>query len=157
MPKRKGATNSPELAAYFAKSAQSVNAWLSEWVLLLKAHNVRRVKVMYSAGGDSGQIDDVSFYTEQLATDSEPWRQFEFPQTVTAAFESFAYDILETRGWEVNNEGSQGSFLWDLDMDTLVHNHGTNTTHVDKETFEGIEDLVGQVTPCGPGSGREED
>ena len=149
MPKKKGATNSPELAAYKAKSAQSVNAWLSEWVLLLKAHDVHQVKVMYSAGGDSGQIDDIAFYTGQLATDDAPRKRFEFSQTTTAAFKSFAYDILEARGWEVNNEGSQGSFLWDLDMDTMVHEHGTNYTQVEEQTFEGVEDLIGQVNPCG--------
>lgn len=136
-------TNSPELEAYTKKGKDSVNAWLAKYTLLLIGSGVATVKVEYSGQGDSGQIDDVSCFDAKGHRVDDPFGS----PTVAKQFEDFLYDVLDVRGWDVNNEGSQGNMEWDLKADEFTHHHETNVTQVEVAEYEDASDLIGRVDP----------
>jgi hypothetical protein len=136
-------TNSPELEAYKQAHANSVNGWLAKYTLLLIADGVKKVKVEYSGQGDSGQIDGIAFYDAKGNGVREPFGG----GSMVKGFEDLCYAILDVRGWDVNNDGSQGEFTWDLVADTMEHRHETNVVQVETENFEGVEDLMDRIDP----------
>lgn len=156
--------DSPELAAYIKGGKESVNAWLARYTLLLISYDVKRVEISYAGSGDSGQIDSIMFFGELLgeegvaSTDSYPYcgdgrrrRMISGPLgSLTAQFEQFLYNLLDRRGWEVNNEGSQGTIIWDLEADSFDHHHETNVTSVEVNEFEDIEDIRNALDPDAP-------
>lgn len=131
--------DSPELAAYKDAAQESVNTWLTEWCLLFKAHDITMVTMSYSGGGDDGQINDVTFHKGI----GKQCKSFEpnIPKTTIDKFERFLYDLIEARGANFNDEGSQGSLTWDIAADTLEHTHGVNYTEVKEEHYEGFADI----------------
>jgi hypothetical protein len=70
------------------------------------------MELRYNGGGDSGYIEGT----------------FENGEEVPAEVEDFCYRILEDNygGWEIN-EGSQGSFFFDLNEKTINLEHEYNT------------------------------
>jgi hypothetical protein len=70
------------------------------------------MELRYNGGGDSGYIEGT----------------FENGEEVPAEVEDFCYRILEDNygGWEIN-EGSQGSFFFDLNEKTITLEHEYNT------------------------------
>jgi hypothetical protein len=132
--------DSPELSAYKEEVKNSVNQMLAKTTLILKAGKVAKVVVDYQGGNDDGSIESVTYYNKdgeefdpELPTRSvvpKPWD----PEHVEDKIEEVFYSILEVRGWEVNNAGSQGAFVWDIEKDTFVHNHGSNFYDTEADT-----------------------
>jgi hypothetical protein len=143
MKRTQAATNSPELAAYKEAAKASVNTWLTEWCLLFKAAYVSRVRMSYSGGSDDGQIDEVTFakLVDGKHEDFEP----EIMKATLEKFEEFLYELITARGADFNNDGCQGYLTWDIEADTLEHNHGTNYTSVEENEYEGCDDLIDSI------------
>lgn len=141
-----GAINSPELEEYIKKGKDSVNAWLAKYTLLLIGSGVERVRVEYSGQGDSGQIDSVACYDHGGGIVDNPFGS----ANVEKQFEEFLYNVLDVRGWEVNNEGSQGTIDWSLIKDEFVHHHEENIMKTDDSDFDDIKDLKGNIDPDNP-------
>lgn len=144
MAKRKTKpTSSPELEAYKEHQRNSVNAWLAKFALVLKADDVTRVRCEYSGSGDSGQIDGIEYFDRKGNAVENP-----FGSAVMAkGFEELCYAILDARGFDVNNEGSQGHFEWDLTADTLDHHHEMNVTSTEDTDYDDIQDLIDRLDP----------
>lgn len=136
-------TSSPELEAYQQTQRNSVNAWLVKYAMLLTADGVKKVRVEYSGAGDSGQIDGIQYFG---AKDKEVDNPFGSP-VMAKSFEELCYSILDVRGWDVNNEGSQGHFVWDLKADTLNHHHEFNIVSTEDHEYDDIEDLMARIDP----------
>lgn len=139
-------TSSPELAAYQEQQRNSVNAWLAKWALVLTADGVKRVRVNYSGSGDSGQIDSIEYFDGKGKNVDNPFGS----QAMSKNFEELCYSILDVRGFDVNNDGSQGHFEWDLKADTFTHHHETNVMSTHDTDYDDIEDLMGSVDPDNP-------
>lgn len=143
MAKKKGPTSSPELAAYQQEQRNSVNAWLAKYALVLTADGVKKVRVEYSGSGDSGQIDETTYYDAKGKAVDNPFGS----KTMAKSFEELCYAILDVRGWDVNNEGSQGNFEWDLAADTLEHHHEFNIVSTEDHEYDDIADLIDRLDP----------
>ncbi len=77
--------------------------------LCMKLH-ITKVDINFSGGGDSGQIDDVSFELGpdvKFSTDTQG--------DLEKKFSDWAYDYLSSKGVDwYNNEGGQGSMCFDM-------------------------------------------
>lgn len=135
--------DSVDLQEYKEQCEVSVNQMLHTWALRLKACGVVKVVCRYAGGGDDGSIDGYEFFkrqrkrgggTELVAFEPEiPGRIVKTENRYNKGhffdqdlLDKVFYDLLEVRGWEVNNAGSQGDFTWDIEADTFVHEHGSN-------------------------------
>lgn len=136
-------TNSPELDAYIKKGKDSVNAWLAKYTLLLIGSKVARVRIEYSGQGDSGQVDDITCFNAKGGEVKDPFGS----PIVAEQFEDFIYDVLDVRGWEVNNVGSQGYMDWDLGKDLFTHHHEENEVKTNDTEYDDVSDLMGRVDP----------
>jgi hypothetical protein len=144
--KKKGPTSSPELAAYQEEQRNSVNAWLAKWALVLTADGVKKVRVEYAGSGDSGQIDEITYYDAKGDRVDNPFGS----HVMAKSFEELCYSILDVRGWDVNNEGSQGWFEWDLADDSMTHHHEQNVVSTEDTDYDDIEDLMRSIDPDNP-------
>lgn len=85
----------------------------TELLQQLQELGVETVTAEYDGSGDSGQIDDPHFGSDEI------------PRDLTMAVQDLFYDILAQYygGWEIN-EGSFGQFTWDVGTDRidLVYN-----------------------------------
>lgn len=135
--------DSAELAAYkAAQNPDSVNAAMAGWALVFTANQVTRVTCEYAGQGDSGQIESIGYYDKHGVPIAH---ELSSMRVDGKTFEDLCYEILDIRGWNVNNEGSQGNFTWDLAADTMDHHHEDNVVSVEVSKFEGISDLLGRV------------
>lgn len=127
-------SDSPELAEYKEQCERSVNQTFHRWALILKAHGIDEVHVIYAAGEDDGGIEDTQFFRrvkDELAPCEPPPGMFTTHRSGTyewteSALDSFMYDIMQARGFFNQNEGCQGVIRWAIDKDTLIHDHQMN-------------------------------
>lgn len=105
----------------------------------LKACKVARVVADYEGCGDSGSLETLRFLS---AAEVEATPPLDGP--LQDAVQDDLYDLLEARqpGWE-NNDGAFGEFVWDLEADTLEHQHHARFSDVSTTIYENFEDLVG--------------
>jgi hypothetical protein len=136
-------TSSPELEAYTEKQRNSVNAWLAKYALVLTGDGVKRVHVDYCGSGDSGQIDHITYFDKKDKEVENPFGS----EVMSKSFEELCYAILDARGWDVNNEGSQGHFDWNLKADSLVHHHEVNIVSTEDTEYDDIQDLMDSIDP----------
>lgn len=105
--------------------------------ILLAAGAVKLV-ADYNGAGDSGCIEDIQLL--DINDSSFPFEAGNFPnpKQFKDDLEQIFYDILQYRhsGWEIN-EGSYGTFTWDLIADTLSNKHNENVTSVNTTEHEG--------------------
>lgn len=140
---------------------------LTPVTLLLKANKVNCVKITYAGGGDSGSIEEVSFVVAGKPKDILGYDDLGISKEQMDNLERIVYDLLEVRGWNVNNEGSSGHIIWDLKRDSMMHehtyheygeceiehDHGSgdecDLSIVDGDGYQhdGVEDLVGRIQP----------
>lgn len=110
-------------------------------VLLMQG--ITKVCAEYSGCGDSGQIDELTFFHGTTGAPIEP----EFPDDVLVKVKEYTHDgrfeLVENErplneddvetmfykalgmncpGWEIN-EGSSGNILWDVENDKVKLNH----------------------------------
>jgi hypothetical protein len=127
-------------------------------IAALRAAGVKECTINYSGSGDSGQVeepdfgagvvvDDVKIEQRNIVTDydfsgttyARTYKVSE-PKTVglREAIVDLCYAKLEEKhdGWEIN-DGSQGSFVINMEEGTIEWRHETNYTEVetDGETF----------------------
>lgn len=147
-------SDSPELSVYRERAKQSINQFASEFTLKLKAHNVAQVRVVYGAGEDDGGIESITYYqrapTGELVAMEEPplrgikrgtgvWEWIEDP------LEGFMYNLMTHRGYFNQNEGCQGIIRWDIENDTIIHDHQSNVYGEGEETGEEWKAVDGTV------------
>ncbi|RMH32080.1 MAG: hypothetical protein D6690_14610 [Nitrospirae bacterium] len=103
----------------FQERAATIRARLQEL-------GVTSVTAEYDGYADEGAINDIDL-TPEPATPIE--------NTFKEILYNFFYDLLEERfdGWE-NNDGAFGEFTWDLQTDTIRHEH--KSRYIDYEIFE---------------------
>lgn len=96
------------------------------------------IVVEYNGAGDSGCIEQLTVFDDKAIPFWLENANVPNPSTLKDTIESIFYDLLETRygGWEIN-DGSYGSFTWDLLADTLKHTHSERVTSVDNTETEG--------------------
>lgn len=166
-------SDSPELARYLEETETSANQWMHRWTLIMKAHKIDEVHVIYGAGEDDGGIEEVEFFRRvrgKLApVEKPPLPSKTYPYGVTCEFESFMYDLMQARGFFNQNEGCQGIIRWSIDKDMLIHDHQTNeygetertgeegqdgedereTTYIPQpvETYYGVDDIERRLEP----------
>lgn len=113
----------------------------------LKRLGATSVVVSYSGSGDSGQIDEVSVYRDEVQikseknvsilvasskwTEADGWSERVKSETMTleAALEQFVYDWIESEhaGWE-NNDGASGECTITVASNEFILNHVTYYT-----------------------------
>jgi len=122
------------LDRYFTEKLANVRRLLPQARAQLKFGGVAKVKIDYDGCGDSGQIEDVSFWD----ANDQPVA-FVLGELTQAQLQELFYDLLETRhaGWE-NNDGAFGDFQWDLETDTLNHTHHSRYTDYETSEYEGV-------------------
>lgn len=89
-----------------------------------KSEGIRTIRVDFNGGGDSGYIDERGLGNGDI--------EVELP----ASFSDFLYNMLESNhgGWEIN-EGSQGTFYFDLPKKEITLEHQYNTDESDYVTI----------------------
>lgn len=100
----------------------------------LRELKIRPFTVTYDGSGDSGQIHDVPDYVPNVYVtwiETYPGHWPQKPQETKTvplrrAVEDICYNILSIHhsGWE-NDEGAEGSFVFDADANTIKLEHGT--------------------------------
>lgn len=97
---------------------------------------VTTVVAEYDGCGDCGQIDSIGFRNAAGETCTE------VPDAVESQVEDLLYDLLGVRhgGWE-NNDGAFGTFCWNLNDQTLDHEHNERYTEYEVSAHEGFDDL----------------
>lgn len=140
-----------EIKAVFAQNKNNILA-------ALRTAGVKKCTIKYSGCGDSGSFDEIDFGADVLVEDvnveqthvtmdydlsgggfrkihkvNEPR-----PVGLREAIENLCYAKLEEShgGWEIN-EGSQGSFVINVEDGTVEWHHETNIIEVEtsEETF----------------------
>ncbi len=117
----------------------------------LRAAGVKECTINYSGSGDSGQVDEPDFGAGVVVDDVKIEQRnivvdYAMSGTTYAlahiglreAIENLCYAKLAEKhgGWEIN-DGSQGSFVIDVEEGTIEWHHETNflEIEVDNETF----------------------
>jgi hypothetical protein len=131
-----------DLMAENARLNQSAAEMLRPQLLKeLRQLNITRVRCCYDGSGDSGQLDDPSFFCgdDEVAVRSTPnlitTREFnswiggvrqvvEKPTYLASGVLDFFYFHLELKhgGWEIDS-GSEGEFDWDITNDKIAWQH----------------------------------
>lgn len=103
----------------FHERAATIRARLQEL-------GITSVTAEYDGYADEGAINDIDLTPEPTTP---------IDASLNATLRDFFYDLLEERfgGWE-NNDGAFGEFTWDLQTDTIRHEH--KSRYVDYEIFE---------------------
>jgi hypothetical protein len=101
----------------------------------LKDLGIAKVEVTFSGSGDSGDIDEVNFYTiNDLDVSSEIITDFNNKSGINIDNElrDFAYELIEekvnTVGDWVNNEGGFGNITINVEEKTYDLNYSQRTT-----------------------------
>ena len=83
-------------------------------VQVIKDHNIAKIEVDYSGGGDDGCIDEVNFtdHNEKAVT-------YPFNKEVESTFDDLLYDMLNNNvEWDwINNDGGYGEMIIDCTLD----------------------------------------
>jgi hypothetical protein len=131
-------TTEPSTSSALDKYLRSVHdralAYKAEVTTVLIGLGIARLEIQYDGCGDSGQIEEVSFWNID-GEDVTP----SLDKRTADGVHQFCYDLLEVRhgGWE-NDDGAYGTFEWDLNSDELIHTHHTRYTEVDTTVQEGL-------------------
>jgi hypothetical protein len=128
-------TTSDELATYEERCHARVKANHAAIAQALAAAGVASVTALYEGTGDSGGLEDVSYWDRN--------DQFIDEKAIGKWHDDlmeFLYDLIEIRhgGYE-NNEGGGGEFRWDLTEDGLIHEHWDYLIERDCSTYEGLD------------------
>ncbi|MGE0115016.1 MAG: DUF6878 family protein [Steroidobacteraceae bacterium] len=109
-------------------------AYKAEVTMVLIGLGIARLEINYDGCGDSGQIEEVSFWNMEGESVTPS-----LDKRTADRVHQFCYDLLEVRhgGWE-NDDGAYGTFEWDLKSDELIHTHHTRYTEVDTTVQEGL-------------------
>ncbi len=123
-------SNSDFLKDYYAQRAKEqaeLPAKLAAFREKLLALGIQSVGAEYSGSGDSGQIDGITHTPETVAL-----------SPMEGELENLLYATLEARhpGWEIN-DGSSGSFQWDIVKDVFEHRHESYYTESNTTEHEG--------------------
>lgn len=127
-------SDSPGLAAYQEMTERSANQFAHRWAMIMKAHQIDEIHVIYGAGEDDGGIEETRFFRRvkgELAPCEPPpglIRQRgsgRFTWT-ESALDEFMYDVMQARGFFNQNEGCQGVIRWMIDKDMFIHDHQVN-------------------------------
>ena len=121
---------------------------------ILRDHGIKYVLVEYNGYGDSGQIETITAYglgCPDAPEDTYTHRDhvMDFPdakvtlpdgddaQSIEEMIEDFAWNLIQGyhAGFE-NNEGGQGSIVFDTTDDTILYEHGDNVVEVHSTTHE---------------------
>ena len=78
--------------------------------LYLKDRNISQIHILFSGGGDSGQIDDINYIIG--GKDFSPTTAG-VSNSINNYIEEICYDLLEGIGDWYNNDGGQGSMTID--------------------------------------------
>lgn len=85
----------------------------------------------YNGSGDSGYIEDTMYCSRN---DSSTISMNDYQPII-----DLLYGLLSNYGgWEIN-EGSQGSFNFDFESETMAHEHGENYEESESDTYDNIE------------------
>ena len=118
---------------------------------LLRAAGITRVAVIFDGQGDSGQIEDISAFSEANKPIKLPRKRLtirtaksdgsgadETTLPVQEAIEGLCYELLEDKheGWEIN-EGAYGEFVFDVATGeiTLTFNYRISDVETSTHTF----------------------
>lgn len=119
---------------------------------VLRDHGIKYVSISYNGYGDSGQIDEIKVYGAERTTapdgpyDSE--HAIDMPDVVVTLPEHTGQKLetlLDEYGWRLaydtnpgfeNNDGGQGTILFDVDENKITIEHGTNFTETHYSTHE---------------------
>ena len=83
-------------------------------VQVIKDHNISKIEVYYSGGGDDGCIDSVTYYDH-----NENSIEVKMESEINSEWDDLLYDLLsEHIQWDwINNEGGCGSMTIDCKLD----------------------------------------
>jgi len=100
---------------------------------------VAKVVADYDGCGDSGSLESLRCLDVAAVEVTQ-----HLGGSLQDAVQDYLYDLLEARqpGWE-NNDGAFGEFVWDLEADTLEHQHHARFSDVSSTIYEDLEDLLG--------------
>lgn len=111
----------------------------------LKDLGIQRVNIEFSGSGDSGDIDEVHFYTiNDLDVTSDVIYEFSNKSEIDIdnQIRDFGWEIInnkvDTVGDWVNNEGGFGSIIIDVESQTYDLNYSQRTT----EDFDWSDEIL---------------
>jgi hypothetical protein len=128
-------STSDSLRAYFNAALENVRRSIPELAGRLKTAGVVRLCVLYDGCGDSGQIEEVSYF-DASGTAIDPTAHTGFTDD---GLRELFYDLTQARhpGWE-NNDGAFGEFRWNLSTEELEHIHNDRFTDYDTTEHQGL-------------------
>lgn len=111
-------------------------------MLHLRDRGVEKIRIHYSGGGDSGQIDDIVYLVKSFnKTFSE--EELSIASDIHSKLESVSYRLLDGIGDWYNNEGGQGIIeinLPDLEYTIDAQYNLEETGEYDEETNGWVPD-----------------
>lgn len=99
-----------------------------EVTITLKDHGVKKVTVNYSGSGDSGGIDEISYFDKE-----EKEIRHDDIKIDHDAVQDLCYPLLDGIEDWYNNEGGDGVIT--IDLDTLKYHIVNNVNIIEQETF----------------------
>ena len=120
-------------AAWEAAAAALVPGNKARLFAFLASANITRVTVLFDSEGDSGQIEDITAFSDdaqvalpggKVASLDLPYgetRAVERRHSAELALETMTYDLLREKhaGWE-NSDGAYGEFTFDVATGTIT-------------------------------------
>ena len=88
-------------------------------VQVIKDHNISKIEVYYSGGGDDGCIDNITFYTTDPGSGDQVDIDVIMTSEVEAEWNDLLYDMLNDNiEWDwINNDGGSGYLYIDCTKD----------------------------------------
>jgi hypothetical protein len=93
-------------------------------VQVIKDHNISKIQIYYSGGGDDGCIDSVQFLQKNFNPNKEDYKETDIimDKEIEIEWDELLYDLLnEHIEWDwVNNAGGSGTMYIDCTKDPWV-------------------------------------
>jgi len=102
----------------------------------LEAWKIKTLTVHYSGSGDSGQTDDITTepYNKNLMLDE---RFYDEDKTLKEVIDEFAWEAIENNeGGFYNNDGGQGSIIFDVKKRTIRMEHYNNVVETVYQEYD---------------------
>ena len=114
------------------QTAEKTQSERTQLAIEMQAAGVNHVKISFSGGGDSGQIDEIAITMAD---------GFAEPKELHERLEQWAYNFLEGTGVDwYNNDGGQGEFEFDLTSVPASFSGNVDVNYTESKTAWSTED-----------------
>ena len=112
--------------------------------IVASANGIQRIALKYAGGGDSGNVEEISFFCKGSESDPDD------PEFINLAKDSLWNMVVDRHGGFWNNEGGDGSVVIDLENRVVVNSHcdfvdaetDIETHVIDNEQIKAIQEAM---------------